>query len=55
MPRKAQFPCGDFQCGISAGFELFDAMFINIEAYNWPFFSKLSGKREPYITEPDNG
>jgi hypothetical protein len=55
MPRKAQFPCGDFQCGISAGFKFFDAVFVNIEADDWPFFSKLSGKREPYIAKAYDG
>ena len=55
MPRKAQFPCGDFQCGISAGTELLDAVFVNIEADDRPFFSKLGGEREPYIAEANDG
>ena len=55
MPRKAQLLGGDFQCGIGAGFEFFDAMFVNIEADDWPFFSKLGSKRKAYITETNDG
>ena len=55
MPGQAQLLGGDFQCGIRAGFELFDAVFVNIEANDWPFFSKLGGEREPYIAKANDG
>jgi hypothetical protein len=44
---KAQFLGGDFQCGIRAGFELIDAVFVIIEAYNWPFFPNSAASGSP--------
>ncbi len=55
MPGKAQLLCGDLQRGIRAGFKFIDAVSVNIEADDWPFFSKLSSEREPYIAEANNG